>query len=55
MKDDSIMIKPAEKGSSIVIWDKQHYLREFSNQLEDDKVYKKIEKDPINRQTKKYI
>lgn len=48
MKDDSIIIKPADKGSSILIW-------EFSNQLEDDKVYKKIEKDPINRQTKKYI
>ena len=31
MNDCSIIIKPADKGSGIVIWDKQDYLKEWKN------------------------
>ena len=31
MKDCSIIIKPAGKGSGIVIWGKQDYLKECKN------------------------
>lgn len=56
MKDDNIIIKPADKGSGLVIWDKEHYLRECPNQLDDGKVYKKkMKKIQISEQTKIYI
>lgn len=44
MKDDSIMIKSPEKGSVIVIWEKNNYLRGSSNELDDNKIYEKIDK-----------
>ena len=28
MKDSSIVIKPADKGTTIIVWDKEDYLRE---------------------------
>ena len=38
-EDKSIVIKPADKGSCVVVWDKQDYIREVENQLGDEKVY----------------
>ena len=40
------MIKGADKGSSMVFWDKEDYLKEASNQLEDQDVYEKVQNDP---------
>jgi hypothetical protein len=40
--DESIIIKPADKGSSIVIMDKQDYIQEGNRQLEVDLHYRKL-------------
>ena len=37
--DRSIVIKKADKGSCIVVWDRADYLREAEKQLSDKKVY----------------
>lgn len=37
-----IVIKPADKGSKIVLMDKQQYRLEANRQLEDEKYYKNI-------------
>ena len=42
MKDSSIVIRPADKGSAIIVWDKEHYLRQWGNQLSDTSIYEKI-------------
>lgn len=39
-----IIIKPADKGSAIVIWDREQYLWEGYRQLLDPKYYKKLAK-----------
>ena len=57
MSDCNIIIKPAEEGSGIVIWDKHDYLREFENQLTDINVCEKLEGDPVtatNKNSTKY-
>ena len=37
--DKSIVIKEADKGSSVVVWDREDYLREAESQLNDREVY----------------
>ena len=46
MNDCKIIIKPADKGSRIVIWDTQDYLRECENQLNYMNVHVKVEGNP---------
>ena len=41
MKDKNIITKPADKGSAIVIWDKEDYLKQCSEQLSNQNVYEK--------------
>ena len=41
MKDKNIILKSTDKGSAIVIWDRDDYLKECKQQLSDKKVYKK--------------
>ena len=41
MNDNEIIIKPANKGSAVVIWSKHDYFLEASNQLSDTNVYYK--------------
>ena len=53
MNDCNIVIKLADKGSGIVIWDKQGYLRECKNQLTDINVYEKVEGDLVTATNKK--
>ena len=49
LKDDtSIIIKEADKGSGIVIWDREDYLKEAEYQLKDANVYEKLEGDSIS-------
>ena len=41
-EDKSIVIKPADKGSCVVVWDKQDYIMEAERQLSDESVYETI-------------
>ena len=46
--DRSILIKKADKGSCVVVWDSEGYIAEASKQLNDDSVYKSVKfKDKI--------
>ena len=54
LNDYNIIIKPADKGNGIVIWDKQDYLRECGNQLTDINVYEKVEGDPATATNKTF-
>ena len=40
--DRSIVIKGADKGSSVVIWDREDYLQEASKQLRDTNIYEGV-------------
>ena len=44
--DPTIIIKDAEKGSEVVIRDREDYLKEASKQIEDKNVYEKVQNDP---------
>ena len=49
--DRSVIIKPADKGSAVVVWDRQGYLKEAERQLSDSSVYKEVkvtEKDLVD-------
>ena len=37
--DTSIVIKEADKGSAVVVWDREDYIKEASSQLKDKDVY----------------
>ena len=41
--DKSIVIKKADKGSSIIIWNRLDYLKEVNKQLSNKNVYKEVE------------
>ena len=41
MNDCNVIIKPADKRSGVVIWDRQDYLRECENQITDMNAYEK--------------
>ena len=41
--DRSIVIKKADKGSCIVVWDRNDYLREVEKQLKDQNMYRKVD------------
>lgn len=43
IEDNSVIIKPADKGSCVVVWDRDDYLAEGYLQLGNDKVYTKVE------------
>ena len=46
-KDDpSIIIKGADKGSVVVVWDRKDYLKEKYRQLDDKEVYEQFSDDP---------
>ena len=44
--DPNIIIKSADKGSGVVVWDREDYLREADLQLSDTNIYEKIDYDP---------
>ena len=44
-KDRSIIIKSADKGSYVVLWDRDDYLCEANRQLCDTKVYQQVDID----------
>ena len=49
MNDNEIIIKPADKGSAVVIWSKHDYLLEASNQLSDTNVYYKSNSNTLQK------
>ncbi|XP_071153486.1 uncharacterized protein [Mytilus edulis] len=44
--NDDIVIKPADKGSAVVVMDKSNYVQEAIRQLDDDRFYRKLNSDP---------
>ena len=42
---NSIIIKEADEGSVVVVWDREDYLKEAKNQLNDKNVYKELTGD----------
>ena len=40
--DRSVIIKPAGKGSTRVVWDRPDYVKEAERQLSDGKTYEEI-------------
>ena len=48
MNDDSIIIRPADKGSGIVIMDTEEYVRRVEQDLEKNDTYIQIDKDPTD-------
>ena len=40
--DKQIVIKKADKGSCVVVWDRDDYLLEAERQLKDEKIYKSV-------------
>ena len=45
LDDPSIIIKEADKGSTVVVWDREDYLREANSQLSDKDVYQEVKGD----------
>ena len=46
--DRSIVIKKADKGSCVVVWDREDYIAEANKQLNDENVYKSVKfKDKV--------
>ena len=46
INDKSIVIKSADKGSAVVVWDRDDYIKEAEGQLYDKDVYSEIDSDP---------
>ena len=44
LENRSIIIKPADKGSSVVIWDQEDYLSQGERQLSDHSTYLDVKK-----------
>ena len=45
-RNNDIVIKPADKGGSIVIMNTDNYMKETSTHLHDGRLYQKIDNDP---------
>ena len=46
--DPSIIIKEADKGSCVVVWDREDYLKESNSQLGDGNVYESLSGDFVS-------
>ena len=52
-KREDIIIKPADKGSAVVVMDREHYISEAERQLNDSTFYKALDHDPTHEFAKK--
>ena len=43
--DPSVIIKEGDKGSSVVVWNREDYFREANSQLSDKAVYQDVKGD----------
>ena len=46
--DTSIIIKEADKGSGVAVWEREDYLKEAEKQLGDKETYEELSLDPVN-------
>ena len=46
INDKSIIIKSADKGSAVVVWDREDYILEAEGQLFNKDVYLEVNSDP---------
>ena len=46
--DTSIIIKEADKGSAVVVWDRKDYLKEAEKQVGDKETYQEFSSDPVS-------
>ena len=56
--DNSIIIKEADKGSSVVVWDRDDYFREAKDQLNDKSGYEELTGDvegPLEKIIKRFL
>ena len=44
----SVIIKEADKGSGVVVWDRKDYLKEAEKQLGDKETYEELSSDPVS-------
>ena len=44
--DPTIIIKGTDKGSEVVVWNREDYLKEAYRQLDDKEVYEQVQSDP---------
>ena len=44
--DKNIVIKSADKGSAVVVWDRDDYIKETTEQFGDKDIYKEVRNDP---------
>ena len=42
----SIIIKSADKGSAVVVWDRDEYIKEVENQFGEKDIYEEVCNDP---------
>ena len=47
--DRTIVVKEADKGSGVVVWDREDYITEAESQLGDSEVYSRLDNDPSER------
>ena len=40
--DKNIVVKCADKGSAVVVWDRENYIKKAEKQLEDSDVYEEV-------------
>ena len=41
------MIKDADKGFMVVVWDREDYIKEAEKQLGDEEVYEEVSNNPV--------
>ena len=46
--DTSIIIKEADKGSGVVVWDREDYLKEAEKHLGDKEIYEELSSDSVS-------
>ena len=44
--DNTIVINGADKGSGVVVWDREDYLKKAHKQFSDEEVYEEVTNDP---------
>ena len=49
--DNTIVIKGADKGSEVFVWDREDYLKEAHTQLSEEEVYEEVTNDPSTLET----